>query len=378
MPPPAPQTDADPISARLRRIRRPWRAACVLWAIGLFISTHWPALQLPAKSPASDKELHAAAFGVLTLLLWHARWINWLWLTGVIALGWSIFDEWSQGLPGLNRWVTLEDAIANASGVLIVICVVAALRPVGGPANRLRLARQQFVWQEVFAGARRTWAPLVMTAAIVIGAALLGAIVLPTVTARWTIRAGVAMVIVIHTVLLWKRYRKEHQRVIMEHPCFNCGTAVRSSTSASCPHCQQSIRPEQWNLASAPPVTQMLRLSGPSIILIGLAIIAGIVFFALLPLAYAWALDHPTARQYAPAMVRTIGGLDRQTTRLIDLLLCVLALSASVYYYRRRIARFYDRYLLCLRCGHDLRGTPMRDGGKTCSECGYRIGPGDS
>jgi hypothetical protein len=55
----------------------------------------------------------------------------------------------------------------------------------------------------------------------------------------------------------------------------------------------------------------------------------------------------------------------------IDLAANLILFGVLVRVYRGGIARFYDRAVRCVNCGHDLRGTPTDDEGVgTCGECG--------
>lgn len=95
----------------------------VLYALALTTGTHWPRLELPPESPASDKTIHVVAFCGLTLLLWRTGWISRAWLIAAVALVWSALDEVSQGLPGLYRTVSIKDLIANIAGVFAALLI---------------------------------------------------------------------------------------------------------------------------------------------------------------------------------------------------------------------------------------------------------------
>jgi len=151
----------DP-ALRRRAVYRPWRWAFVVYAIVLTLGTHWPQLQIPDAAPATDKSIHFFAFGGLTVLLWLTGWFRSRWIAVFIALLWSIADEVSQGIPGLNRWVTVEDASSNALGVVVAGTWLWAMRPVGVEGTRLRFAIHYYIVQDIFARAS-TWGFIIGT-----------------------------------------------------------------------------------------------------------------------------------------------------------------------------------------------------------------------
>ncbi len=108
---------------------RVWRICFVLYALALTTGTHWPQLELPPEAPFSDKTVHLAAFGGLTILLWLTRWISRTWVLIAVVLAWAAIDESSQGLPGIHRTVSMIDFAANATGIaLAAILIVVAQR----------------------------------------------------------------------------------------------------------------------------------------------------------------------------------------------------------------------------------------------------------
>ena len=100
----------------------------VAYALLLTTATHWPRLELPPFSPIGDKTTHFLAFALLTALLWRTRWIRHRIALTVVALAWSVLDELAQGVPGVNRYVTAPDLIANALGVVSMGLWLWALR----------------------------------------------------------------------------------------------------------------------------------------------------------------------------------------------------------------------------------------------------------
>ena len=101
------------------------RTAFALYALALLVATHWPQLTITGPIERPDLVIHAGAFGLWTLLLVGAALFgpalstrNILASAAVGAL-YAPLDELSQGLPGLNRVVALDDALANLLGVAL-------------------------------------------------------------------------------------------------------------------------------------------------------------------------------------------------------------------------------------------------------------------
>lgn len=117
-------TEAKP-NGRSARGRIALRALFVLYAVALTLGTHWPALVLPAAGAITrmDLILHVGAFGAGTALLIACGWFGPALTTRNIRLSaamgfiWATVDEASQGLPGLNRQVGLDDWAMNMAGV---------------------------------------------------------------------------------------------------------------------------------------------------------------------------------------------------------------------------------------------------------------------
>ncbi|MCP3905754.1 MAG: hypothetical protein GY715_19175 [Planctomycetes bacterium] len=112
-----------------RRATRLWRVVFVVYALLLTTATHWPRLELPPISPFGDKTVHFLAFALLTWLLWRSQWIRHRLALTVTALAWSALDEVAQAIPGVNRFVTAPDLVANGLGVVSVGLWLWALEP---------------------------------------------------------------------------------------------------------------------------------------------------------------------------------------------------------------------------------------------------------
>lgn len=88
-------------------------------------------------APGDDKLLHFAAFAVLTVLGALAFYRTSVWAPAVGLLAGGIAIELLQGIPAINRSMSLGDVVADAAGiaaglVLVAVAVLAwrALRSV--------------------------------------------------------------------------------------------------------------------------------------------------------------------------------------------------------------------------------------------------------
>ncbi|MBX3386838.1 MAG: hypothetical protein KF768_09725 [Phycisphaeraceae bacterium] len=113
----------DPGAESLRK-RRPIAIAFFAYALGLFVLTHWPRLTVEVEGiDRPDLFIHVAAYGLWTALLIASGLLG-SWRStatvlrcGLVAAIWSALDEWSQGLPFVQRHATWDDAFANWAGV---------------------------------------------------------------------------------------------------------------------------------------------------------------------------------------------------------------------------------------------------------------------
>lgn len=104
---------------------RTWTVAFIVYAVALFVLTHWPRLSVTV--PGVDRPdlfVHASVFGLWTLLLWRSGLVGSfdnrqtvLW-AGVIGLGYAALDEGLQAVPMIGRHAAWDDLAANATGVL--------------------------------------------------------------------------------------------------------------------------------------------------------------------------------------------------------------------------------------------------------------------
>ncbi|TVQ62770.1 MAG: VanZ family protein [Phycisphaerales bacterium] len=105
--------------------RRHRRALFALYALALFAGTHWPSLELAPVGGINrfDLVLHFTAFFGWTVLCIGCAWFGPMLSArnvlrcALISIVYAAFDELTQGLPGINRHVALDDFLMNGAGV---------------------------------------------------------------------------------------------------------------------------------------------------------------------------------------------------------------------------------------------------------------------
>ncbi len=107
------------------------RLAFVLYAIALFVATHWPRLVIYSPVTGTDKIIHATVFLIWTLLLAGAaapdRRVP-LGRLALIAAIYACFDEGLQAIPALGRTCSWADLAADLFGIAIGIALIAIRR----------------------------------------------------------------------------------------------------------------------------------------------------------------------------------------------------------------------------------------------------------
>lgn len=114
----------------------PRRIALGVYLVALFTATHWPQLRIDiGELPRPDLLLHFSAFSIFTVLIAGARlfgptlaWRS-IGLSALAAAVYGVFDELTQATPGLGRFATIDDYLANLGGIVIGAVLLAMLAP---------------------------------------------------------------------------------------------------------------------------------------------------------------------------------------------------------------------------------------------------------
>lgn len=351
---------------------RVWRIIFVLYAVALTISTHWPRLNLGTEEHDSpDKLVHMLAFGGFTLLLWRTQWLANRWLLLIVVLLWSALDEWTQGLPGLHRTPNIADVAANWLGIILVFTWIQTLRPIGGPLNRLRQKRFEFLL-DILTLRRQTWLFVGAiaggaSAIVCLGAAAITYYVNPQLLFHGGVLGLAAGGGAGLFAALDYRWRHDTPGILDMKPCFACGAFAQDASFdehgfVSCASCGIALHEAQWSVSLDMPRARLTRsaipASGAAILLaFGLLIVYGLLFLGTL--------------QFAAVRSRIVHWFPMDLRIAIDLALIGLILAGAFRVFRRNVARAFDvQGTMCRHCGHNLTRTDSERGTGRCGECG--------
>ncbi len=342
-----------------------------MYLIALTTSTHWPKFELPENVPVTDTTLHLLGFGGLTFLLWQTRWIKSRWLVALIVAGWSLIDEYSQGIPILHRWVTWQDALANVLGVLIVLTWLWALRPIGLTPNRVRLAYHRFIWEEMFS----RWSLWMVTGSLVcvIGFPLLLMAKQDSgeVFGKWLYDCIVWWCVLV--IPLWFILGLRETRIWKNRkPCFSCGQEISDESiiqtgNNECSHCGAVFRITQWKKFIPPRRNILIKTYVKPVLWAMFALYVGVMSILLYMVLMGIKEDALLSNRVSS----WINTLPESITDVVDLSVYLVMIAIVIRIYRGELAKYYDRSLRCRNCDYDLRGTPVSPAGVgTCGECG--------
>lgn len=120
-------------------MNRALRACFWVFALALFIATHWPALKVEGPVERTDLWAHLAAFGLWAALLTFCGYFGPRLSTrnilrsGAVATLYACLDEGLQAIPALQRTFGWDDLAADMLGVWVcsglLLLVAIAFRP---------------------------------------------------------------------------------------------------------------------------------------------------------------------------------------------------------------------------------------------------------
>lgn len=355
---------------------RHWRTAAAAALVCAMVATHWPRLELGVREQPIDKFLHAATYGVLTMLLAHTRWFRSLWMPMLLLALLGVLDEFTQAIPGLGRTCDLDDWVADVLGITMAASIMWAGRPVPGQLAGVLDARRALLgrmlldrpvnWIHICTGAllgagvvgvlcvaldSRFRAPRPLHAAVC--GAIFGA------------AAGAAL-------MRESGLRALERRVAGSAPCVRCGLP-RAGDGAAQPAVQPAPCVRCGLVPHALAWTPFTLVNGRRAMNVcaryvaeGLAVIIGVVAAGVILTTWL-RLDVPFIMRL-DQMYRTLP-LDMQ--RLLEIALVVLVGAWTFRRCRVRLARELDRSgQTCLACGYDLHAAAPNVQSGVCTECG--------
>lgn len=109
---------------------RVWRWMFVVYAIALFVATHWPNLKLDVPMvERPDLFVHMTVFGGWCGLFWLSAWVGRaisgrsVVLSAVIAAAYAGVDEGLQAIPWVHRTAAWDDYGANCLGIVLAAAI---------------------------------------------------------------------------------------------------------------------------------------------------------------------------------------------------------------------------------------------------------------
>ena len=96
----------------------------VVYAVALAVGTHYPGIRIEGAMERPDLLVHVAAFGFWAFGLMLCRFfgpvlsLRNVLISAAVALVYAGVDEYSQGIPGLNRTVAMDDFLAGGVGII--------------------------------------------------------------------------------------------------------------------------------------------------------------------------------------------------------------------------------------------------------------------
>lgn len=344
---------------------RAWRVVASLAVLVTVVTTHWPRLVFSAEAP-SDKVLHALAFGVLTFLVWQARWFGSLRMLILAMIAFSAVDERTQSLPLFNRHTSMDDWIADLFGVLLVAMMIWL-----NPRPRSAVARMRFALVDSADRAMfdRPFAWLAMATSAIVGA--MAGCLLGIGQEKWlldserplqTMLLAAVLLAALAVAITWRSGRRANvSRIIRNRCCFECGESIATRESGdnhdsgACPHCSAGWSDCQWT-PPAPRGGLGGKSSARDYLLAGALI--GIMW------AVAAAMPSFIARfSWWNAPSKDMRQLYFMALSLLALLLAMRPMVLGAWRSREREGS------RCLGCGHDLTGASTKSRVGCCSEC---------
>jgi hypothetical protein len=166
------------------------------------------------------------------------------------------------------------------------------------------------------------------------------------------------------------------REVLRDKPCLSCGGSVKwqarqGAMIATCASCGSEYADSDYLLPPRPSLRAVLRISLMPATVAMLGVLALFAVVLLIPSLYGWTIASGGGRSTMPRLAQILGRMPRETSSAIDLTIYALLIALVARLWRVRMAAHLDRAVRCMRCGHDLRGTPINERGEGhCGECG--------
>ncbi len=348
------------------------RLVAGLYLLVLIVLTHWPKLEVVSDGPPIDKLMHFIAFGLAACAVFLAQWCVRWWVLLPVMLGFTLLDEITQATLSTGRVYSGADIVAGWLGVLVVVALVHAFRPLGGPSAMYR--RQQWLDGASSLLARPApWMIIFISGALgaLVGgvilvtldsyyprphparAMLLGALVGSLGLAHWTFEGGL---------------RRELQLMRQQRRCAGCGApqdaeGLSEDAELACPACGHANRVIDWEPQTTLSKGLLIHAIFRPLITSGLCLLLLVVTWGVL----VGFRDDPRVIDF-DLWWRQLG---YESQAVMDLTVGGLLAALTISGFRRRVARAVGlQASRCLACGQDLHGLSTSGGLGRCPECG--------
>jgi hypothetical protein len=292
------------------------------------------------------------------------------WAVGLRVLALALFDEITQELPGLNRSFDPIDLVADAGGVALALAWCRVLGPTRrGPSWWHDAHRSRIAGHRLLLASFANWVHIGVAG--VLGAMIGG--VLLTLLVRHPVIGPITMTVVgaetglVAGVVAALEIGRRHaaRRLADERRCLGC-LMPGTTPGVPCGTCGETSGGDV-GAGSADRRVGRRRLLVPAVV--SLVISAGLLALGYLGLqSLRWRMVRPWP------WLQWYDRLPVADAMAFDAIILGLVGAATVWWIRQAGARLAEREgIRCLRCGHDLRGTPDDAGEGCCPECGARF-----
>ncbi len=340
-----------------RRARAAWILVFAAALLAIAVATHWPNVRVGDPTRPPDKIIHFIAFGGLTALLWQVGWFKSRIAVAAAGFAIAIADELTQSLGIEGRQASVEDVIAGALGIVVVVLGLWAFAPVGGVAAMLRQQRRRVAEQFIFSRLG-PWLSLVAAAGFGVVVMLPASILIDSRFPRPNPLQAALVGAVLGTLLsslmmLEALVRRTLQATATQHRCTACGSDALAK--ADCTRCGAAVQSHlfiEWPEVGG---STFLRLAARPVLLgVGIVVSVTVVVLSL----GALRLTFPLAGQ----VDALIHGRAYGMTSVLDLTLVGVAAACAVRSFRARSAARADAASeRCIACAFDLSQTPVSD-----------------
>ena len=348
------------------------RLVAGFYLLVLIVMTHWPKLQIVTDGQPIDKLMHFIGFGLAACAVHVAQWCVRWWVLLLVMFGFTFLDEVTQATLSIGRVYSFADIVAGWLGVLVVVALAVAFRPMGGACSRLR--GQQWLDGAASLLARPSpWMIIFMSGAL---GALVGGVILGTLDgyyprphpARAMLLGGLVGSLGLAHWTFEGGLRRELRLIRQQRRCAGCGApqeaeGLSEDAMLSCPTCGRQNRVVDWEPQTTLSKGLLIHAIFRPLLTSGFCLLLLVVFWGVM----VGFRNDPRVVDF-DLWWRQMG---YESQAVMDLTVGGLLAALTINGFRRRVAKAVDlQASRCLACGQDLHGLPTSGGFGRCPECG--------